>query len=316
MIGCGAHQKNYTQVTGFTQGTTFNIIYSQSVDLSEQIDSLLLVFDNSLSVFKDSSLISQVNRNETDSIDRLILRSYELSRFVYDLSGGLFDPTVSPLIEAYGFRDKSRKYDVLSQDELSKLMSVVGLSKISISEGVIIKQSSGIELDFNGIAQGLSVDYLCEYFNSRGIADYMVEVGGEVYATGVSPRGGHWRIGIDSPTEGNFVSGADLATVIELSGRGLATSGNYRNFIDSPSGERLTHTLDPRTGHTVSHNLLSVTILAKEAALADAIATACMVGGYQWTVDFIPSLSDTLEVEAYLIYSGENSHDMLLKHIP
>ncbi len=295
----------YNSIQGFAQGTTYNIVYQDSCDMSVAIDTILSKFDKSLSLFDKESLICRINRGETDSVDSWYSRSFDISREVYELSNGLFEPTLAPLIAAYGFARKEQRAE-LTESELKNLMNIVGFDKVRIEDGRLIKDNAKIQIDFNAIAQGLSVDLVAEMFEAHGIENYMVEIGGEIFTRGISPSGRAWRIGIDSPKQGNIVSGADLATIVELEGRGLATSGNYRKFIDKPSGERITHTIDPRTGHSAVSNILSATIIAPTAAMADALATACMVGGLEWAKAFIEDLKTTMNVDCLLIYADEN----------
>lgn len=298
-------QSEYSTITGFAQGTTYTITYRDTTNYQPEIEKLLQEFDKSLSLYNDSSLLCQTNRNETDSIDLWMEESYNISKRAYELSGGKFDPTVAPLIAAYGFARKEDRHE-LTAAELQNTLQKIGLDKVSIENHKLVKTPADVQLDFNGIAQGYSVDLVSRMFENKGINDYMVEIGGEIFTRGTSPSGRNWRIGIDSPKDGNLISGADLANIVELQGRGLATSGNYRKFIDKPSGERITHTIDPKTGLSVHHNLLSATIIAKSAADADALATACMVGGYDWAKDFIETIAESDSVDCFLIYADEN----------
>ena len=299
-IGCTAPtKKEYTHIDGFVQGTTYSIIYSDSTDYKEQIEGLLDRFDYSLSIYNDSSLINAINDNLRDSIDYWFKECFSISSKVYSQTNGLFDPTVAPLIAAYGFARKNEQRS-LDSIEIAQILTAVGFDKLKIENNRVIKQNPNTRIDFNAIAQGYSVDLVGEYFDYLGVENYMIEIGGEVYTRGVSARGDKWRIGIDTPEEGNNMPGANLTTVVELSNQGLATSGNYRKYIDLPSGEKVVHTIDPRNGHSVTHNLLSATIIAPTSALADGYATACMVGGLEWSKEFIKTHS---ELECYLVYS-------------
>ncbi len=300
-------KSEYSTITGFAQGTTYSITYRDTTNYKSEIETLLREFDNSLSLYNDSSLLCRTNRMETDSVDMWFTESYNISVRAHELSDGKFDPTVAPLIAAYGFARKEQRHE-LTAGELEETLKRIGLEKVRIESQRLIKTPENVQLDFNGIAQGYSVDLVSRLIESKGIADYMVEIGGEVFTRGESPSGRKWRIGIDSPKDGNLISGAELANIVELEGRGLATSGNYRKFIDKPSGERITHTINPETGLSVQHNLLSATIIAGSAGLADALATACMVGGYDWSVSFIESLRDSLSIDCFLIYSDSEGN--------
>lgn len=315
LSGCTnlVNKPNYMQLSGFTQGTTFSIIYSDTVDYKVQVDSILADFDFSLSLYNKESLLSSINRGESDSVDHYFEECFAMSDTINRESGGLFDPTLAPLIKAYGFGSDG-KYRELDSVEFAEIYETVGFSKVRIEGGKLVRQNESTMIDFNAIAQGYSVDVVADFFDSKGVTNYMVEIGGEVFCKGESPRGDNWKIAIDTPKEGSVIPGADIATVIGMESRGLATSGNYRKFLELESGEKLVHTIDPISGHPVSHNLLSVTILAKTAALADGYATACMVGGLEWSKEFVEELNSGADsesrVDCYLIYSDLESGEM------
>lgn len=292
----------YQTVDGFAQGSTYHIIYQdpENRELRDSIDNLLNRFDKSLSIYNPTSLLSQVNTGDsTIVVDQWFEECFALSQQISQATDGMFDITLRPLIAAYGFGGKGEGR-LLSQVEIDSMMNFVGFSKVGISQGRIVRQDPRIQLDFNAIAQGYSVDLLGRLFESIGIKNYMIEIGGEIFCLGVNSKGEPWKIGIDSPKEGNYTPGADLQTTIPLSGRGLATSGNYRKFAYTESGDKLTHTIDPRSGRPASHNLLSATLIAESAAIADGYATACMVIGFEKSVELLkanPSL------DGYLIYA-------------
>lgn len=303
LTACQSNQSaNYRQIEGFAQGTTYNIIYSDTTDYAPAIAAFLDDFDASLSIFDSTSLVCRINEGLTDSVDAWYAECFVISKQIHTLSGGLFDPTLAPLIAAYGFARKNVQKTIDSV-EIARIMSSVGFDKVAIVDGRLVRQNAATKLDFNAIAQGYSSDLAARMLDSLGIENYMVEIGGEIVTRGVSPSGKPWRIGIDSPQDGNFIPGASLNTIIELDGRGLATSGNYRKYVELPSGERVNHTIDPRTGRSASNNLLSATILAPTAAMADGLATACMVGGLEWAKKMIAQNPD---VDGYLIYADKN----------
>lgn len=293
----------YKESKGFAQGTTYAIKYQYKGDLAPQIDSILAAFDESLSNFNPKSLLSKVNRNETMDLDTLFINCYNLSREVYTLTDSLFDPTLRPLISAYGFGPDRAPRD-LTKYEIDSLLKLTGLHKTSIEKSRLKKQHPNLTLDFSAIAQGYSADVIANHFRKLGIKNFLIEIGGEIIADGFNASGSVWRVGVDKPIEGNIVPGQELQTIIELSNRGLATSGNYRKFIESPAGNHYTHTIDPRTGTPASHSLLSVTIIAPTAALADGYATACMVGGLEWTRKFI---EQNPKLQAYVVYSQNDA---------
>ncbi len=285
---------------GFAQGTTYHIVVrsDRSVDLKNEIDSLLQVIDRSMSLYDPQSLLSRLNRNETDSVDRFIAFCLEEARRIADETGGLYDVTIKPLTSAYGFAGDS----VVLRPNVDSLLALVGYRKISVENGRLVKADPRMQIDLNSIAQGATSDYIADYMDSLGFTDYLVEVGGEIFSRGTNARGLPWVVGIDRPTEGNFTPGADLQVKIGLSGRGLATSGNYRKFYTDDDGRKIVHTVDPLNGEPVVSNLLSATVVARTATLADAYGTALMVMGLERGKAFLETLPG---VEAYLVYSDD-----------
>ncbi|MEG1414768.1 MAG: FAD:protein FMN transferase [Mucinivorans sp.] len=301
-VACSGSLK-YQTITGFAQGTTYRITYAEAEgkNLQDTIERFLARFDSSLSIYERGSLILRLNDNSTTVVDEWFKECFADYKLIYKASEGLLDPTLRPLIAIYGFGGKSSAPRTPSESEIDSIMCFVGLDKVTLRGDTLVKQDSRTELDFNALAQGYSSDLVARMFDDMGIENYMVEIGGEVFARGVNPSGGKWRIGIDVPEEGNNTPGAKLQGVIELSGRGLATSGNYRKIAHDERGALLTHTIDPRTARPAVHNLLSATIIAPSAAMADGYATAAMVGGLEWTKAL---LSSHEELDALLIYAG------------
>jgi len=292
----------YYSFQGFTQGTTYSLTYQHATlsDLQVEIDSILRVFDNSLSSYESKSIISAVNRNDpgvrTDSMFRTLFR--ESSR-VYQVTGGAFDITLAPLINAWGF-GPGQRLDVDSV-LVDSLLQYVGMDKITLEGDLVIKTDPHVMLNVNAIAQGYSVDVLAAYLESLGCKNYMVEIGGEIRTRGMNPKGNFWRIGVDRPEEGNMIPGKQLQVIISMHNRSLATSGNYRKFYEK-DGVMITHSIDPATGYPKASNLLSVSILSDECMTADAYATACMVMGLEKAKIFVEKQKG---VDAYFIYSDE-----------
>ncbi|MFI3261585.1 MAG: FAD:protein FMN transferase [Rikenellaceae bacterium] len=264
-------------IQGTAQGTFYNMTYigSEEKVTKAEIDSLLSDFDFSCSIYNPESLLSKVNNNETDSIDSNIIFCLEAARDIYEKSDSLFDVTIKPLVEAYGFVRKE-KSGVVNIDSLKQF---IGFEKIQVDSNRIVKADSRVQIDLNSIAQGYSVDVVAQYFEMKGIENYIIEIGGELFARGLNQKGNIWRVGIDKPEDGNLDHTDEFQEIIELDGLGLATSGNYRKFYIDDKGNRINHTINPKTGLSTTHNLLSATILAKNATLADGYATACMVLG-------------------------------------
>jgi FAD:protein FMN transferase len=294
----------YLSIAGFTQGTTYHMTYqspvNDSLDLQNEIDALLAEFDQSLSTYIDTSRISMINRNLTDQADAYLETVFEEARRVYELSNGAFDITVGPLIDAWGF-GRGGKME-MTQEVIDSLLQYVGMDKVTLEKGRIIKKVPGISLDVNAIAQGYAVDVVCAYMDQLKIRNYMVEIGGELRTKGVSPRGDDWKVGIDRPEYGNLVPGEDLLEVIRLPGRALASSGNYRKYYEV-DGKKIVHTVDPSTGYTRMSNLLSVTIITNECITADALSTSCMALGMEKAKEMILSLEN---VDALFIYTDND----------
>lgn len=300
---------NAQTIKGTTQGTTFMIKTSQdSLYLSPlEISQLLADFDQELSGYIDTSILSQFNADSVINYEesRFFKPCYEISYAVFEQTNGLFDPSVFPLVRAWGFfKDPTNSP---SKSKVDSILSYTGFTKgkhHSIQNGKLVKLSEGFQLDFNAVAQGYSADVVADYLDAKGQQDYYIEIGGELRLKGKNSEGTNWIIGIDVPSEDNDgKSTRELENYLSLSNVGLATSGNYRKFYEK-DGKKYSHTLNPKTGFPVEHNLLSTTVIAENAALADAYATAFMVMGVEETMDFI-NKNSSLNIEVYLLF--ENS---------
>ena len=303
LASCRNSDPGFSSFNGFAQGTTYSIVFENSerinlTDLRNEVEKILHDFDMSLSLYQDSSILSRVNRNENLKLDTYFIEAFSLSKKLSGMTGGAFDLTVGPLVKAWGFGPDAVKN--FTESKRDSLLSLVGMDKVEIRDGMLYKSDIRISLDFNAIAQGYSVDVICRYFDSLGMKRYLVEIGGEVRVRG-DKRGVLWRIGIDRPVDNNMSPGEDLQAIISLKDRALATSGNYRKFYVE-NGIKYSHTIDPKTGYPAKNQLLSATIVAGDCATADAVATACMVMGKEKAVDFL-NLHN--ELDAYLIYSDD-----------
>jgi thiamine biosynthesis lipoprotein len=295
-----AESLQYHKISGFTQGTSYHITYGirDTIDYQPSIDSLLRNFDLSLSAWEPASVLSRINRNETDSVDEKFTRVYEVALDVYGKSGGAFDLTVMPLVNAWGFGpDRKLEIDRLVIDSL---LGLVGMEKIKLEGSRLIKTNPNTSVDVNAIAQGYSVDLVALFLESKGCQNYMVEIGGEVRTKGRNPKNAIWKIGIDRPDFGNNIPGLNLQAIVELDQKSLATSGNYRKYYEE-DGEKFTHSIDPKTGYPAKQQILSVTIVTEECIYADALATAVMVLGLEKGKEMISGLKG---VDAYLIFAG------------
>lgn len=285
-------------LSGKTMGTTYRVVYldDERRDFTASIDSVLAVFNQSLSTYIPDSELSRFNQGDSLVFQLpYMLPVLEKSQEVYERSAGAFDPTVGPLVNVWGFGPEGaqRKDSV----DISQLLPLVGFDKITFDEEMVRKSQTGIYLDFSAIAKGYAVDIVADLLEGRGITNMLVEIGGELVARGVNDKGEIWKVGINQPDEKDFTN--ELFSIIALDNKALATSGNYRNYYEVDS-VRYSHTIDPRTGYPVQHGLLSATVVANDCMTADAYATALMVLG---TEEAIQLLRQEEQLEGFLIYN-------------
>ena len=311
VLSCGcARQENVWKMTGFAQGSYYAVTYytaqkALSADrLQPAVDSLLHAFDLCASLWKENSEICRVNRNEDFAPSEMFCDMFGKAQQVSRLTGGAFDITVSPLVKHYGFskKDKSEaegKAGTLRVEELAEILRFVGWEKVRIENGRVVKSDTRLQLDFNAIAQGYASDLVARMFDSLGISRYLVDVGGEIRARWRKPNGDRWVVGIEKPA-GNAMDDRVVMARMYLEDQSLVTSGNYRKYFEE-NGKRYSHTIDPKTGRSVQHNLLSATILCGDCWEADALATACMVMGVDSAQAFLLRHAD--RYEGFLIYA-------------
>lgn len=291
----------YEQDQGLIFGTIYHITYQYDKNLKTEIEEELRNFDLSLSPFNKNSTISRINRNDSTVIpDKWLLTVFNRSQEIYKATGGAFDPTLSPLINAWGFGFS--KVDSVTPALIDSLRQFVGLNKINLNNGRIIKQDNRMSLNFSAIAKGYACDVIASLLAEKGIKNYLVEIGGEISAKGMNSQNKKWQIGINKPIENLGANAEEFECVVQLSNGGMATSGNYRNFYYKDK-KRYTHTIDPTTGYPVEHTLLSATVIAPDCMTADAYATAFMVLGLEKSIVIA---QQNKEIEAYFIYSDKN----------
>lgn len=298
--------KSYQYNTGKVFGTYFHFVYASDVDLQPEIEQLLDSFSQSLSTYDKTSVISKINQNhefKTDSFFRVVFRK---SEEIFQLTNGAFDITVAPLVNAWGF-GFSNEHDV-DQLLIDSLLNFVGMEKVRLVADTVVKQNPAVMLDASAIAKGYSSDVVADFLRKNGVTNFMVEIGGEIVTSGVNPKGLAWKLGIDKPFDDPMVSSRELQMVVTLSGESLATSGNYRNFYIK-DGKKYAHTIHPKTGYPVEHNLLSASIIAPDCMQADAFATACMVIGLEKSFELIESLPN---VEGCFIFHTESGNQVTL----
>jgi len=288
--------------TGPIQGTYYAVTYydAESRNLQIDVEALLKGFDLTASMWVENSVISKINRNDTTvTPNDLFIDLFDKSKLVYENSEGAFDPTVGPLVNAWGFGFNDRMK--IDQHIIDSVLPFIGFDKVKHENIGILKSDPRIQFDFNAIAQGYSVDLVGEFLEFRGITNYLIDIGGEVVAKGSKPKGESWKVGIEKPTD-NAEYGEGLKAIVNLDNKAMATSGNYRKFYEE-DGIRYSHTIDPKTGYPVQHSLLSVSILADDCATADAYATAFMVLGLENSKTL---LNKSKGMEAYFIFSDED----------
>lgn len=301
LAACQTKKSEYLKITGFAQGTNYHITYenSNNEDYSADIDSILKAFDKSLSIYDSTSIISRINNNDpTTEADNWFVEVFKKSAEVNAISGGAFDITVGPVVRAWGFSNGPiAKHDTAHIDSL---LQYVGMEKVKLEGRKVVKKYPGVKLDVNALAQGYSVDVVCDFFKSKGIKNYLVEIGGEVRGKGTNAMNKFWHIGIDRPADGNMSPGNELQAIIEINNESLATSGNYRKFFVE-NGVKYSHTIDPKTGFPARNTLLSATVVCVDCITADAYATSFMVLGVEKSKEMLSKLKG---VEVYFVYSN------------
>lgn len=291
--------KEYRYAEGAVYGTYYHISYQYPLDLQVQLREEMERVNASLSMFNAQSVISRLNRSETDTTDVLFRRMFEAAVKVNRETAGAFDITVAPLVNAWGFGFKHDTFP--APEKIDSLRQWIGMEKLNLQEGRLYKQTKEVEMDASSIAKGLGVDLVAEFLESKGIADYMVEIGGEVRVKGRSSKNRPWRIGIDKPVDDPQVTDRQLQMVVELDSGAMATSGNYRNFYIR-EGKKYAHTIDPRTGYPVQRDILGASVYASDCMKADAYATAFMVLGLE---DARRIIEENPHLEGCLIYERE-----------
>lgn len=285
-------------ISGEAQGTTYQIKYydQKNRNLKSEIDSILQDFDKSLSLYRPDSEISHFNKSQSLTFKSpYFYPVLKKSQEVYEATNGAFDPTIMPLVEAYGFGAKKVKNP--ENVDIDSLLKLVGFHNIQFDALSVRKNKSNVRLDFNGIAQGYSVDMIGAFLESKNIDRYMVEIGGEVLCKGKKEQAKPWVAGIEDPLR----SGSLIATV-SLENRALTTAGNYHNHFTS-NGQVFNHIINPKTGAMEQTSLLSVTVFAKDAVTADGYDTAFFVMGVEKTKQFVATRKD---LDVYLIYTNKN----------
>lgn len=312
-------KSNGVKIMGEAQGTTYTIIYLENENnYQTQIDSILDRYDQDISLWVEGSLINRMNGHKRrDTVfaffdtTKYFSVLFDVSKDIYKKTNGAFDPSVNPLVEAWGFGLKHK--EKITKELIDSLLEKVGFDDLSIDmnefyknryyyeKTEIFKGNPQVTLNFNAIAQGHSIDIVSEFLTTKGIENYMVEIGGELFCKGKNQHDKPWEIAIDKPVDNGTEN--SYQTVIQVSNQAVATSGNYRHFYEL-DGKKYAHTINPKTGYPVDHSLLSVTVITTDCSTADAYATAFMVMGVEESLLFVEK-NPSLKLDIYMVYDNK-----------
>lgn len=295
----------YQHNEGFVFGTVYHVTYQHNKDLQENIEAEMKKVDDALSTFNKNSILSKVNQNEPVELNDMFKDVFNMAEQISKETDGAFDITVAPMVNAWGFGFK--KGTPPTKHVVDSLKSLVGYQKVRLESGRIIKQDPRIMLDCSAIAKGYGVDVVANYLKKEGIENFIVEIGGEVVSSGISEKRLPWKIGVTKPVDDSIRQDQELQTILNVTNKAMATSGNYRNFYYK-NGKKYAHTIDPKTGYPVQHGILSATVLADQCAVADAYATSFMVMGLDKTKEI---LKKHPELMVYIIYADSRGNNKI-----
>lgn len=289
-------------ISGNALGTTYSILYFQEQEdiLSKDLDSIFKVVNQSMSTYIATSDISKINQGDNSIVvDKMFREVFLLSKKIHSATDGYFDPTVGKLVNAWGFGPQNLKLK-MNKTTVDSLKQFVNFSKVQLtSNNTINKDNINIELDFNAIAKGYCIDRIAHFLNQKKIHNYLIELGGELIAKGIKINNNKpWTVGVDDPNQKNV---RELIATVNLTNKAMATSGNYRKFrIDTITGKKYVHTINPINGYTVPSQVLSASVIANDCATADAYATAFMAMPLSKTIEIV---SKNKDLEAYILFS-------------
>lgn len=302
-MGCNQHNSMY-KATGVTWNTQYHITYSSAESLDDSIQPVLRRVELSLSPFCPNSLISRINNGEDVEADSMLATVFKTSKQVNDWSHGAFDPTVSPLINLWGFGYGDS--NVAPTDfQIDSALRYVGIDSCYFVANRIKKKHPCTSFNFSAITKGYGCDMIAAMMRRNGCDDFMIEIGGEIVVSGNNPKGEKWHIMIDAPIQNDTSVTHSSVAMIEVTNCGIATSGNYRNYRKNSNGNAIGHTIDPKTGQPVITSTLSATVIAPNAMLADALATACMAMPLDQALRMIESIPS---VSAFIITADSTGH--------
>jgi len=292
----------YKVASGRVFGTIYNITYKYTRDLQPDIEEELARLDVSLNPFNENSIISKVNRNEEVKVDSFFQTVFNRAQEISKETNGAFDGTIASLANAWGFGFKKGEWP--DSTMIDSLLKLTDYRQISLENGKVVKADPRIMISYSAVAKGYATDVVAQFLNRKGVENFMVDIGGELVLKGINTHGEPWRLGIPTPKEDLIAQNREYKIRLQLTDRGIATSGNYRNFYYK-DGKRYAHTIDPRTGYPVEHSLLSATVVAKDCMTADALATAFMVIGLEEAEKFANNYP---EIGVCFIYSDDDGN--------
>lgn len=287
----------YQHDEGFIFGTVYHVTYQHDRNLQKNIEAEMKKVDDALSTFNKNSIISKVNENKPVELNDMFIDIFNLAQNISKDTDGAFDITVAPMVNVWGFGFKAGTPP--TKHVIDSLKTFVGYDKVELKGGKIIKKDPRMMLDCAAIAKGYAVDVVADYLKKEGIKNFIVEIGGEIVSSGISEKRLPWKIGVTKPVDDSLKQDQELQTILNVTNKAMATSGNYRNFYYK-NGKKYAHTIDPKTGYPVQHSILSATVLADRCAVADAYATSFMVMGLDKTKEI---LKKHPELMVYVIYA-------------
>jgi len=292
-------QSDLIKIEGYTQGTTYHISYfdTEQRNLQPEIETILKDFDLSVSTYNPNSIITKINTNQPNVVvDQYFTTCFKKAKEVWKNTNGAFDPTVLPLVNAWGFGPGKKQK--IAPEKIDSILRFTGFNLIELKGNRVVKKDPRVALDFNAFAQGYSVDVISDFLKSKGILSFIVEIGGEIFANGRKPNGDYWKAGIEEPYDNKEDANPNRA-IIKLHNSAIATSGNNRQYFIE-NGVKYAHHLDPKTGYPTKNNLLCASIIAPNCISSDAYATGVLVMGLEKAKVF---LKNHPELQAYLVYS-------------
>ncbi len=299
------HTAPYQHDTGFIFGTVYNVTYQSDRSLKKEIEAQMKLVDQALSTFNKQSIISAINNNKPVEVNQMFKDVFTLAETVSAETDGAFDITVAPLVNEWGFGFKSGVKP--TPQVIDSLRTLVGYRKVHLDGDRIVKADPRIMLDCSAIAKGYGSDVVARYLRQQGIKNFMVEIGGEIVTSGISEKRLPWKIGVTKPVDDSLQTSQELQTVLNVTDKAMATSGNYRNFYYK-DGKKYAHTIDPKTGYPVQHSILSSTVIAGNCATADAYATSFMVLGMEGAKAV---LKRHPELMVYFIYADDKGNNQV-----